>query len=82
MIIMSRIIIDGDWKLIIGSGYGGLAVRYSDELKKAKEEADKGVELYNIKEDPGELTNLAGQYPEIVKRLSALLEKYKKITKN
>ena len=77
MIIMSRIIIDGDWKLIIGSGYGGLSVLYSEELKKEKEEADKGLELYNIMNDPGETTNLAAQHPEIVKRLSGLLDKYK-----
>ncbi len=36
MIIMSNIVIDGEWKLIIGSGYGGLSVRYSEKLKKVK----------------------------------------------
>jgi arylsulfatase A-like enzyme len=77
MIIMNRIVIDEDWKFIVGSGYGGLSVRYSEELKKVKEEGDKGVELYNIKNDPGETTNLATQHPEIVKGLSGLLEKYK-----
>jgi len=77
MIIMSRIIIEGDWKLIVGSGYGGLSVRYSEKLKKEKEKADQGVELYNIMDDPGESTNLATEHPEIIKRLTDLLDKYK-----
>ena len=78
MIIMDRIIIQGNWKLIIGSGYGGLSVLFSETLKREKEEADKGVELYNIKDDPEETTNLAAQYPEIVRHLQGSLEKYKR----
>ncbi len=32
------------------------------------------LELYNLADDPGEQTNLAGQHPEIVARLEALME--------
>ncbi len=34
-------------------------------------------QLYNLREDPGETSNVASQNPQVVKRLSALLRKYR-----
>ncbi len=38
----------------------------------------KGVELFNLEEDPGEKDNLADRNPEKAKELSAALERYQK----
>gem|GEM_PF-2799388 len=45
----------GKWKLI---------VRYGNDQ-------DRGNELYDLSEDPGELKNLADEHPEIAKQLAA-----------
>jgi hypothetical protein len=34
-------------------------------------------QLYNLREDPGELVNVYKNFPQVVERLTALLEKYK-----
>ena len=39
---------------------------------------DPAGQLYNLKNDLGEKTNLYAKRPKIAKRLTALLEKYKK----
>ena len=39
---------------------------------------DPAGQLYNLKNDLGEKTNLYAKRPKIVKRLTALLGKYKK----
>ncbi len=61
----------GDWKLIFGRGSGGFT-RY-----KPPKDAPAG-QLYNLADDPGEHKNLYSDRPEIVKRLTELLKKYKK----
>lgn len=48
----------GRWKLI---------VRYGSE-------SDRGNELYDLSQDPGELTNLVEQHPDVAERLAAALE--------
>jgi len=48
----------GKWKLI---------VRYGRD-------ADQGNELYELSKDPGELTNLVHEHPEVAKKLAAALE--------
>lgn len=51
--------IRSQWKLI---------VRYGDE-------SDRGHELYDLSQDPGETTNLVKKYPEITERLADALAK-------
>ncbi|TDQ15118.1 arylsulfatase A-like enzyme [Algoriphagus boseongensis] len=50
----------GDWKL----------VKY-----QVKDSSKTSVELFDLKNDPGELTDLAAQNPQIVEELEVLLEK-------
>ena len=64
----------GNWKLIPGLGSGG----FSKPSKVKPKKGDPAGQLYNLKNDLGEKTNLYAKRPKIVKRLTALLEKYKK----
>ena len=59
----------GRWKLILGKGSGG----YSKEGK----DIDVPGQLYDMKQDPSENNNLYAKRPDVVERLTALLEKYK-----
>ena len=63
----------GPWKLITELGSGGFS-----QPSRVKPVADgpRG-QLYNLNDDPGETTNLWSRQPEIVERLTKLLEKYK-----
>jgi len=64
-ILQGNAIREGDWKLISPLKVGWFL-----------EDAGSGVwELYNLKEDIGETTNLAAKYPQKVKRLKSLLKK-------
>jgi len=63
----------GRWKLIQGLGSGGFT---APQRVKPKPGGPEG-QLYNLDDDPGEQKNLWAEYPEIVKHLSALLERYK-----
>ena len=64
-ILQGNAIREGDWKLISPLKVGLFL-----------EDAGSGEwELYNLKEDIGETTNLAAKYPKKVKRLKALLKK-------
>jgi arylsulfatase A-like enzyme len=60
----------GDWKLVVHTGE-------KDPDIEATAVA-KGVELYDLKADPSEKTNLASTKPEKVKELQALLDGYAK----
>jgi arylsulfatase A-like enzyme len=63
----------GDWKLIPGLGSGGFT-------KPAKIEPETGQpkgQLYNLKTDPSEKTNLWTEKPELVDRLTTILDRYK-----
>ena len=57
----------GDWKLIFGSGSGGL-------VKNAGESDPSAWQLYNLGSDPGEKDNLYRQFPEIDSNLEKLLK--------
>ncbi|MDT8300533.1 MAG: sulfatase-like hydrolase/transferase [Sedimentisphaerales bacterium] len=63
----------GKWKLILGLGSGGFTKPQKIEPKPA---GPKG-QLYNLEDDLTESNNLWSKHPEIVDRLTKLLEKYK-----
>lgn len=61
---------DGRWKLVLCPGSGGWAQR---DVEAAKEGLPV-VQLYDMREDPGETTNLHVEHPEKVRELIALLK--------
>jgi arylsulfatase A-like enzyme len=63
----------GDWKLCLELGSGGFT-QPRTEVPSA--DGPRG-QLYNLREDPGEKVNVYTQFPRIVSRLAALLDKYK-----
>jgi len=70
----------GDWKYLAHRGSGGN--RYSSGRCKpyALEDTapDAPGQLYNLKTDPGETDNLYYKYPEIVEKLKAKLQEFRK----
>jgi arylsulfatase A len=60
------------WKLIEGKpsrpGFGGVIIDKASENK---------LQLYNVAEDPSETNDILAKHPDIVKRLTKLLEKYR-----
>jgi arylsulfatase A-like enzyme len=63
----------GPWKLIPGLGSGGFTAPQQVAPQPGRPEG----QLYHLDQDPGEQKNLWAEHPEIVERLSALLERYK-----
>jgi arylsulfatase A-like enzyme len=63
----------GDWKLILGLGSGGFTV--PKEIKPRS--GEPSVQLYNLREDPGENKNRAAEYPDKVVAMTRLLESIK-----
>jgi len=63
----------GKWKLILGiKGSGG------GRLKNRGDSLYSTGQLYNMQDDPFEQNDLWDEHPDIVERLTKLLEKYKK----
>lgn len=62
----------GDWKLILWPGSGGWAFPATEEDMRGL----PAFQLYNLKEDVAETTNLYSQHPEIAHDLKKLLTKY------
>lgn len=71
------------WKLAFAYGSGAwndLRVREegvppgADAEGIAREKGNPPIQLYELERDPGELTNLQGEYPDVVKALSSILE--------
>lgn len=74
----------GDWKLVIG-GNSDAGSEGEDSASKAKGKKKKkaaartaGPELFNLKDDPYEKTNLAGSNPDKLAELRALYDGYLK----
>ena len=63
----------GPWKLILGRGSGGFT---APRVVKPKPGEPKG-QLYHLGDDPGEKKNVYLENPQVVKRLSALLKRYR-----
>jgi len=82
----------GKWKLAFCPGSGGWSNPTPWNANKEKRESDKmrgrfcvepehfsdyeWVQLYDMESDPAELKNLSGKYPEVVKSLTELAQKY------
>jgi hypothetical protein len=71
----------GDWKLVLNGtrpeDWNEAAPQPAKKAKKAKKKAADGgdsIELFNIKTDPYEKTNLADKEPEKAKQLKARLD--------
>jgi arylsulfatase A len=63
----------GDWKLALCPDSGG----WSDPRPGTKAAAGlPPVQLYNLASDPAERANVQDQHPDVVARLTRLLEKY------
>jgi arylsulfatase A len=70
-------VLSGEWKLVFphkyrtlagrAGGTGGIPVKY--------ENTDTVLGLYNLYDDVGESTNVAGQHPDVLQRLQALADK-------
>jgi len=61
----------GKWKLILPHRYrtlGGKETR-NDGLPVPYDQAEAGLELYELREDIGETRNVAGEHPELVAKL-------------
>ncbi len=60
----------GDWKLITGLGSGGFTKPTTIKPKPG----EPAVQLYNLRTDPAETTNLAVQHPDRVKALQSIMQ--------
>jgi hypothetical protein len=64
----------GDWKLELGLGSGG----FSDPKREEPLPGGPQGQLYNLRRDPAETDNVWLKEPQVVSRLTALLERYQK----
>jgi arylsulfatase A-like enzyme len=62
-----------EWKLAVARGSGG----FSEPKRIEPKPGEATGELYDLKEDPSEQRNLWGSRQDVVKRLTALLSKYR-----
>lgn len=60
----------GDWKLAMGLGSGG----FTQPRHLDPKPGEPAVQLYNLKVDRQETTNVAAEHPEIVRALTAKLD--------
>ena len=66
----------GDWKLLLSASSGGWSAPTPTDTLAL--DSLPPVQLYNMKEDPSETTNVEAEHPEIVSRLRDLMAKYVK----
>jgi len=69
----------GRWKYLDhkGSGGNGYDGKRLGRYRIADSAPQAPGQLYDLKADPGEVTNLSAKHPEVVQELKAQLEKYK-----
>ena len=65
---------DGDWKLIVGLGSGG----FTQPQRIDPGPDDPAGQLYDLSSDPSEEENLYASHPEVVTRLTTMLERYQR----
>lgn len=65
---------EGNWKLCLGRGSGG----FSDPKTITPKAGEAEGELYNLAEDPLEENNLYLNRPDMVRKLTAVLDRYKR----
>ena len=63
----------GPWKLIEGRGSGG----FTEPIRIEPGPGEPAGQLYNLSEDLGETNNIYRQHPDVVARLTALLDQYR-----
>ena len=64
----------GDWKLIPDNlGSGG----FTQPARVVPQGDQPGGQLYNLADDPGEQHNVWSDHPDVVKRLTVLLDQYR-----
>ena len=63
-----------DYKLIMAPGSGGWSKPAPNN--KAAIDTLPPVQLYNLKDDPGEINNIVANNPELLAELTTLLNKY------
>lgn len=63
----------GEWKLCLGLGSGGFSAPKKIEPKPG----EAAGQLYNLVKDPAEADNVYLKHPDVVARLTALLDRYK-----
>lgn len=63
----------GEWKLCLGLGSGGFSTPKTLQPKPGEAPG----QLYNLAKDPTEADNVYLKHPDVVARLSALLDRYK-----
>jgi arylsulfatase A-like enzyme len=62
----------GDWMIILCRGSGGWTLREPAATKQNL----PPLQLYNLRDDPAETTNVAAEHADVVQRLKALLSTY------
>jgi arylsulfatase A len=66
---------EGRWKLCLAPGSGGLSAPVPGS---PDEQRLPPVQLFDLETDPAEKTNLQDKHPDIVQRLAALVDSYRK----
>ena len=64
----------GDWKLLLSASSGGWSAPTPTDTLAL--DSLPPIQLYNMKDDPSETTNVEAEHPEIVSHLRALMAKY------
>lgn len=72
--LTARVVVDGWWKLILPGPH-----KEQKEWAIPFSKIEPEIQLFDLKNDPFEKTNLAGEHPEEVTRLKALQDAYWKI---